>query len=189
MNFKRILITGAPGTGKTSVIKALEAKGFYCFHEVIRSMTLDAKSEQQPDAMFSNPIAFVNDSKKFNQQLLDARKQQFDDAIKQELALVFYDRGMPDVLAYMDYFDQPYTSDFLHACKTKRYDAVFLLPPWEDIYVQDNERLESYPQATEIHEHLYKTYSGLGYKVMEVPFGTVEERLAFILNHLDETRV
>lgn len=152
-------------------------------------MTLDAKTEQQPGAVLTNPIAFVNDSKQFNQQLLDARKQQFDDAVKQEQAVIFYDRGMPDVLAYMDYFEQAFSSDFLHACKTNRYDSVFLLPPWEDIYVQDNERLETYPQATEIHEHLFKTYSGLGYAVMEVPFGTVAERISYILNHLDKNRV
>jgi len=102
--------------------------------------------------------------------------------------MVFYDRGMPDVLAYMDYFKQNYTSDFLHVCKTNRYDAVFLLPPWEDIYVQDNERLETYVQATEIHEHLFKTYTSLGYDVVEVPFGTVRERLTFILNHINFSR-
>jgi len=186
LNFKRILITGAPGTGKTAVINALENAGFHCFHEVIRSMTLDAKTQQHPDTVLNNPIAFVSDSKRFNQQLLDARKQQFDHAINQEQAVVFYDRGMPDVLAYMDYFEQAYTSDFIHACKTNRYDAVFLLPPWEAIYVQDNERLETYPQATEIHEHLFKTYSSLGYDVMEVPFGTIAERLSFMLNHLDK---
>jgi broad-specificity NMP kinase len=38
---KRIVITGGPGTGKTSVIAKLEDSNFYCYHEVIRSMTKD----------------------------------------------------------------------------------------------------------------------------------------------------
>ncbi|MFT6935705.1 MAG: putative ATPase [Maribacter sp.] len=185
MNFKRIVITGAPGTGKTAIIKALETSGFYCFHEFIRSMTLEAKNDLHPDSVLSNPIAFVSDSKQFNQQLLEGRKKQYEDGQKQQKAEVFYDRGMPDVLAYMDYFDQPYEADFLTTCKKHNYDGVFLLPPWEAIYVQDNERLETYIQATEIHEHLKKTYSALGYVLNEVPFGTVAERLAFIKNHLD----
>ncbi|MFT5738365.1 MAG: putative ATPase [Maribacter sp.] len=188
MNFKRIVITGAPGTGKTTIIKALETSGFYCFHEFIRNMTLEAKNEQHPDSVLGNPIAFVSDSKQFNLQLLEGRRKQYDDGNKQEKAQVFYDRGMPDVLAYMDYFDQSYEADFLNACKKHNYDSVFLLPPWEAIYVQDNERLETYIQATEIHEHLKNTYASLGYVTNEVPFGSVAERLAFIKNHLDMSR-
>jgi predicted ATPase len=188
LNFKRIVITGAPGTGKTAIIKALETSGFYCFHEFIRSMTVEAKNEQPPNSMLGNPIAFVNDSKQFNLQLLEGRRKQYEDGKKQEKAQVFYDRGMPDVLAYMDYFDQPYETDFLNACKKHNYDGVFLLPPWEAIYVQDNERLETYLQATEIHEHLKNTYASLGYVINEVPYGTVAERLAFIKNLLDMSR-
>jgi predicted ATPase len=188
LNFKRIVITGAPGTGKTSIIKALEASGFFCFHEFIRSMTLHAKNEQHPDSVLGNPIAFVSDSKQFNKQLLEGRRKQYEDGQKQEKPQVFYDRGMPDVLAYMDYFDQAYEADFLSACNQHNYDGVFLLPPWEEIYVQDNERLETYKQATEIHEHLKNTYTSLGYEINEVPFGTVAERLAFIKNHLDMSR-
>ena len=148
-------------------------------------MTLEAKTKQHPDTVLSNPIAFVNDSKQFNQQLLTERRKQFEGAEGKKEATIFYDRGMPDVLGYMDYFDQPYTSDFINACKQYRYDAIFLLPPWKAIYVQDNERLETYLQATEIHEHLKSTYISLGYDVIEVPFGTVKQRLSFIVNHIN----
>jgi len=185
VNFKRIVITGAPGTGKTAIIKALETSGFYCFHEIIRSMTLDAKTEQHPDKVLTNPIAFVTDSKQFNQQLLEGRRKQYEAAKEKKESLVFYDRGMPDVLAYMDYFDQDYGKDFLKACEKHVYDTVFLLPPWEAIYVQDNERLETYTQATEIHEHLKHRYTVLGYDVKEVPFGTIPERISFIHNLLN----
>lgn len=185
MSFKRIVITGAPGTGKTAIIKALETSGFYCFHEFIRSMTLDAKNEQHPDTVLTNPIAFVTDSKQFNQQLLDGRRKQYEAAHDQKEALFFYDRGMPDVLAYMDYFDQVYGADFRKDCEKHKYDRIFLLPPWEAIYVQDNERLETYEQATEIHEHLKNTYTVLGYDVKEIPFGTVPERISFIQNLLN----
>lgn len=188
MNFKRIVITGAPGTGKTAIINALENSGLYCFHEFIRSMTLEAKSELHANSMLGNPIAFVTDSKQFNKQLLEGRKKQYKDGEQQKKAHVFYDRGMPDVLAYMDYFNQAYGADFIDECQNHSYDSIFLLPPWEEIYVQDNERLETYLQATEIHEHLKNTYTSLGYEVKEVPFGTVAERLTYITNHLELSR-
>ncbi|UWX56262.1 ATP-binding protein [Maribacter litopenaei] len=184
MDFKRIVITGAPGTGKTSVIKSLENSGHYCFHEIIRTMTLEAKKNQEPNAILSNPIDFVDDSLAFNRSLIMGRLEQFNKAVKIKKELIFYDRGIPDVLAYMDYFKQDYNQDFKNVCQANRYDEVFILPPWEEIYEQDNERLESYPQAVDLHVHLEETYGSFGYKINEVPFGTVAERLNFILNRI-----
>ncbi|WP_047245458.1 AAA family ATPase [Maribacter thermophilus] len=183
MDFKRIVITGAPGTGKTSVIKSLENSGFFCFHEIIRTMTLEAIENEEADVLQNNPIDFVSDAASFNQKLLKGRLDQFKQATTLQKDIVFYDRGVPDVLAYMDYFEQSYGTDFLNACKANRYDKVFLLPPWKEIYKQDNERLESYSQAVDLHIHLEKTYNSFGYEIIEVPFGTVEERLKYILNN------
>lgn len=182
LNNKRIVITGAPGTGKTSVIKSLENSGYYCFHEIIRTMTLEAKKDQQPDAVLSNPIDFVGDSMAFNIDLLHGRLAQFNKAPQIDARIAFYDRGLPDVLAYMEYFGQSYKKEFKEICRKNIYDQVFILPPWEEIYVQDNERLESYSQAVDLHIHLENAYSRLGYEIIPVPFGTVAERVNFILN-------
>jgi len=74
---KKILITGAPGTGKTSIITALEKEGFYCFHEIIRTLTAAAKKATNKERIASNPLAFVNDPVAFNQALLQGRKDQY----------------------------------------------------------------------------------------------------------------
>ena len=58
--------------------------------------------------------------------------------------IVFFDRGIPDVLAYMDYFDQEYGPEFIDALESHRYDSIFLLPMWQEIYTSDSERFESY---------------------------------------------
>ncbi|WP_024769079.1 AAA family ATPase [Aquimarina macrocephali] len=184
MTKKRIVITGAPGTGKTSVIHKLEEAKFFCFHEIIRSMTKEALKSDDSKVIVSNPIISVSDPYQFNTQILNGRVDQFKDAISQKEDLTFYDRGIPDVLAYMNYFDQPYSDDFINACKKHMYDQVFLLPPWEDIYVSDNERYESFEQAEEIHHHLLEIYNQLGYDCFEVPFGTVQERYDFILKNI-----
>lgn len=184
MDFKRIVITGAPGTGKTSIIKSLEDNGYYCFHEIIRTMTLEAKKLQGSDSVLSNPIDFVDDSLAFNRTLLEGRLAQFQEAGNLKNEVFFYDRGTPDVLAYMDYFGQKYGTEFKEVCKQNRYDQVFILPPWEEIYIQDNERLESYPQAVDLHIHLEETYQSFGYEIVEVPFGTIAERLDFIVKRI-----
>jgi len=182
---KRIVITGGPGTGKTSIVTQLEDRGFHCFHEIIRSMTLDAKKEDRPEAFVTNPLAFVSDPYVFNQNLLEGRIVQYEKAAHIKAPLVFYDRGIPDILGYMDYFEQAYEAHFVAACSENRYDKVVLLPPWEDIYVSDNERMESFEEAMDIHDRLKAIYVRFGYKPLAVPMGPVEERVSFILNELN----
>ncbi|TYA78388.1 AAA family ATPase [Seonamhaeicola marinus] len=184
MNKKRVVITGGPGTGKTSIINTLKKRGFYCFDEVIRSLTLEAKKEIEADLHISNPIAFTNDPKDFNTKLLNGRVEQFKNGSELDHPIVFFDRGIPDVLAYMDFFNQEYDDVFTNACKTHTYSNICLLPPWKEIYKTDNERFESYEEALEIHEALVSIYKKFNYTILEVPFGTVEERTNFILDAL-----
>lgn len=185
MNPKRIVITGGPGTGKTSVIKALETMGFYSFHEIIRTMTSAAKKQGNSEEFITNPLTFVSDPYLFNQKLLRGRVDQFHSASTLKDPVVFYDRGIPDVLAYMDYFKQEFDEEFISACNKNLYDQVLLLPPWQAIYKSDNERLESFEQAIEIHSHLDSTYKSFGYTPKIIPEGTVEERTAYILSSVN----
>ncbi|GMN05467.1 ATP-binding protein [Croceitalea sp. MTPC5] len=180
----KIVITGAPGTGKTVVVKALEARGFHCFHEIIRSMTAKAKEDGISKELVSNPLVFVDDPKKFNQTLLDARINDVIQAEKSSETVHFFDRGIPDVLAYMDYFNQTYSNDFVRACEDYRYDILFIMPPWRDIYISDNERFETFEEAEAIHEHLIGTYTKFGYRPIEIPKTTIEDRVTFILDEL-----
>ncbi len=180
-------MTGAPGTGKTSVINRLEKHGFYCLHEVIRDMTLEAKEKGDLNPSASNPIAAVSDPMLFNYNILTNRVRQFEKASEIKESFTFFDRAIPDVLAYMDFFNQKYGNDFINACTTNIYDKVFLLPPWKEIYISDNARFESFEEATQLHEYLSQTYQRFGYDLVEVPFGTIKERMDFILNSLDAT--
>ena len=61
---------------------------------------------------------------------------------------------------------------------------MFILKPWKTIYTQDNERYESFEQALIIHDFLVKSYTEYGYTIIDTPFGTIEERIEFIENHL-----
>ena len=64
------------------------------------------------------------------------------------------------------------------------FQQVFITPPWRAIYTTDNERHETYDEAQKIHEQLVITYQQFGYSPIEIPFGTPEERMNFILQHV-----
>ncbi|MGB5237111.1 MAG: ATP-binding protein [Flavobacteriaceae bacterium] len=180
MSPKRIVITGGPGTGKTSLVRHLEEDGFLCYHEIIRDLTSEAINGVDTVSFESNPLVFVDDPYQFNQRILNGRLDQFQKATMAPESVVFFDRGLPDVLAYMDYFDQSYGPDFIAACKDNRYDTVVILPPWEGIYQSDEERFESFEQASAIHLELVKTYTSFDYNPVNLPFGTLQERSSFV---------
>ncbi|MFD0862459.1 AAA family ATPase [Sungkyunkwania multivorans] len=175
MTTKRIVITGGPGTGKTSIINELVKRGHRCLEEVSRQVTLEARENGVEQLFLTDPILF-------SKKLLDGRIAQFEEASSMDAAITFLDRGIPDVVAYMDFIGDPYPEEFTIACREHAYDMVFVLKPWEDIFVSDSERYENFEQAQAIHHHLVDTYSNYGYALVDVPFGTVEERTNFVVN-------
>ena len=170
---KRIVLIGGPGTGKSTLITSLEQKGYNCMHEVSRAVILEAQKEGIDQLFLTNPILF-------SQKLLDGRLQQFNAAKEFQQRYVFYDRGLPDVPIYMDYLGTQYPEHFTQTCIAHTYDTIFLLPPWEAIYQQDNERYESFEIATKLYDYLKNGYKAFGYDPIEVPIGTVDERIQFM---------
>jgi predicted ATPase len=174
---KRIVISGGPGSGKTTLVSHLEQLGHVCMHEISRDVIKEAQQEGIEQLFLENPILF-------SQKLLQGRLEQFKEGASYQIPFLFYDRGMPDVTAYMDYIHSHYPDNFYKTCMTNRYDSIFLLPPWEEIYEQDNERYESFDEAEKIYNYLVQGYRKYGYHIIEVPIGNVPNRIEYILSHL-----
>lgn len=175
MNTKTIVITGGPGSGKTSIIKELEKRGFTCSEEVSRDIILKAREDGIDQLFLTNPI-------QFSELLLKGRKEQFHTALASNNEFVFLDRGIPDIPAYMEFKGDEYPEFFSEACKEHKYDAIFILAPWQEIFTNDNERYENFDQALEIHEKLIETYTKYGYALRDVPFGSIEARADHIID-------
>lgn len=172
-----VVIIGGPGTGKTTIIDGLLERGHCCFPEISREVTMEAKKQGIEQLFLENPLLF-------SELLLEGRKKQYHEALKEESPVVFIDRGIPDVLAYMHYIGDAYPAFFDEACREHKYTKIFILPPWEAIYESDDARYENYEQATLIYKHLKETYESYGYYLIEVPKDTVDNRILFILEHL-----
>lgn len=174
---KKIVLIGGPGTGKSSVLDELERRGFICMSEISREITLEARKKGIEQLFLKEPILF-------SKLLLEGREKQYIDAITHKSDFVFFDRGIPDIHAYMDFTKKDYP-DFFKAKSLKfKYDHVFLFKPWKKIFTSDNERYESFEESIIIDIYLQKSYRELNYMIMEVPFDTIEKRTDFILNQL-----
>ena len=98
--------------------------------------------------------------------------------------LIFFDRGLPDSLAYYSYHHLD-TTKVIKACQKFHYKTIFYCHslPFE----QDTVRIENEAIAQKIGEYIYDAYRQLGYKLIELPVLSVEKRLEIILSHIEKT--
>ena len=174
---QKIVIIGGPGTGKSTVLNELISRGFHCKPEISREVIIMAQKKGIDQLFLTDPLLF-------SKLLLEGREQQYLEADKRTDEIVFFDRGIPDAHAYMNYSNTEYPAYFIEKSNTYKYQKVFMLPPWKEIFISDNERYENFEIAVEINHHLRKTYQEIGYEIITVPFGTVKERTDFILDSL-----
>lgn len=174
---QKIVISGGPSTGKTSLIDALSKANYTCIPEISREITLQARKEGITHLFKEDPV-------RFSKLLLEGREKQYVTADRWDAEIVFFDRGIPDVLAYLKFNGIAYPSEFDTRCAAHPYQKVFMLPPWEDIHLTDNERYEDFDTATALFYSLSDTYKAFGYKPILIPKGTVKQRMSYLLNHL-----
>lgn len=172
-----IVLIGGPGTGKSTLIDALLQKRYCCYPEISRQITIDAQKQGIDQLFLEKPLLF-------SEMLLEGRIKQYQDSAAEQHEIVFLDRGIPDVLAYMDFIGDSYPDYFVAACKKYVYTKIFVLPPWEQIFESDSERYENFEQAQKIHIQLVETYKKFGYDLIEVPKTTVDNRVTFVESHL-----
>lgn len=177
MKTKKIVITGGPSTGKSSIIEKLCKIGYQCKSEISREIILESQKKGINQLFLQNPF-------KFSEIIFKKRKLEFKATNKSNDPFVFFDRGLPDVIAYMDYAKENFSKQFFADCNKYKYDYVFILYPWQKIYKQDNERYETYDQCIEIHNFLVKWYKKLGYELTRVPETSVDDRINFILSNI-----
>lgn len=169
----KIVLTGAPGTGKTTILNELLAKDYFCMEEVSREIIQEAEKNGNKRLFLSEPVLF-------SMKILEKRIAQYQQANKNNVCC-FFDRGLPDITAYLNTINTPVDAVFEQANKNHLYDIVFVFPPWKEIYTMDNERFETYNEALKIHDAIVAEYKKTHKNIVIVPTGTPSERLDFIL--------
>lgn len=169
-----IVITGAPSSGKTSVINDLKARGYHVQDEVAREYI---------EACIARGLS-VQDIRadggcELQQQILRLKTER--EAVLSPKDTVFLDRGIPDSMAYFRLAGLDIAAAKAAAAKF-RYDAVFLFDRLP--IVDDGVRVEDEAMANDIDKMLMQDYRSLGYDPVRVPVMPVEKRTDFILNFM-----
>jgi predicted ATPase len=165
------VLTGAPGSGKTSVLDHVGAS-IVRVDEPAREILAEQRAAGGAGTPDQDPTLFLD-------LLLRRSIEKRRDADDSHEPVVF-DRGVPDCVAYALVLGVE-SSQSLEASRRHRYgDEVLILPPWEEIYSTDDERTMSFADTIPFHEAIVEAYERTGYKLIEVPRGSAEERGTFV---------
>lgn len=167
------VITGAMGAGKSTIINALKNIGYICIDEPAREILKEQRSVDGNGVPEKNPELF-------NELMLSRMIYQFSQHLDIG-EIVFFDRGMADIIAYANLLNTSQRSA-KNAAEEYLYNRhVFFLPGWEEIYCNDDERKVDFAVANSFGNNIREIYQELGYTIIDVPFISVKERVEYII--------
>ncbi|MGS2763316.1 AAA family ATPase [Sinomicrobium sp. M5D2P9] len=174
------VFTGGPGVGKTTTLKALSRSGLEYVPEVAREIIREQMDNKGDALPWKN-------KEKYRDMMLRYSIDSYRDAVERKTTgILLFDRGIPDSLAYSYLENIPVSEEMKNEIHRYRYHSkVFLFPAWEEIYRTDGERKQDFEEALRTYEVMRETYTGLNYEIVELPKINVEDRVKFILNHLN----
>jgi predicted ATPase len=168
------VLTGGPGSGKTTTIELIAAKGYKTTIEHARHyIQTQMQKGKTADEVRRN-------QEEFQMGVLDMQIEQERLLSPQET--VFLDRALPDALAYFHFLNLPVNKKLIEANKIFRYKRIFIL----DLLplIQDYARKEDERSQIKIHELIIKVYSELDCPITYVPVLSPEERVQYILSSI-----
>ena len=172
----KYIISGGPGSGKSTLISGLQEQGYFCSEEVSRKMIIQETAKGSFCLPWMDVSCFF--AKVLEEMIVSWKNVPAD-------KLTFFDRGIPDIIAYLDVAQIIVPEIYDKALKLYPYHKqVFILPPWEKIYVHDSERWQTFEEAIFINDAIRNAYKTRGFELIDVPKNSVIERVAFILDFI-----
>ena len=169
------VITGGPGSGKTSLITALAADGFRHMPEAGRAIIQDQVDIEGTALPWRDREAFAA-------LMLAWEMRSYREALAGSVSVLF-DRGVPDVIGYLRLCGLPVPPSVIRAAKQRRYATkVFIAPPTlaRDLRTGRRKEAEQYHKAEATYHAMVEAYTSLGYELVPLPLAPISERARFV---------
>jgi predicted ATPase len=174
----KFVITGASGAGKSTLIAALAAAGYATVPEAGRQIVAEQVLAQGTALPWLDRVAFM-------QLLFERSVAAYDQTTSLADRTVFFDRSFIEAIAYSSLIGHPVPQEMLQTAEARRFgDPVFVCPPWREIFVTDDERRHDFEFAARDYQANVGAYRAAGYELVEIPRGSIQERVAFITGQL-----
>jgi predicted ATPase len=172
------VITGGPGSGKSTLIAALAAHGISVMPEAGRAIIRDQAAIGGSALPWADRAAYA-------ELMLSWELRSYREALEKPGPVIF-DRGVPDVAGYLRVGGLQVPPHVRKAAEIRRYNSrVFIAPPWEQIFVQDSERRQDFAEAQATYEALAEVYTSLGYELVVLPLASSEERVRLVVDTIE----
>lgn len=119
------VLTGGPGSGKSTLPKTLSERGSTCVAEAGREIIRDQVANGGTALPWADQQAFA--------ELMLALDIQAYRCAQTTAGIVLFDRGIPDIIGYRRLVGLPVPDHLEKAARRFRYRRlVFIAPPWAD---------------------------------------------------------
>lgn len=168
------VLTGGPGSGKTTTINLIKDRGYKTTIEHARHYI---------DTQRQTGRSVEEIRQKQEEFQMGVLKMQLEEEEKLSPSeTVFLDRALPDALAYYQFLGLPIPASLKKLVTHYRYKKVFLLECLP--FVSDYARREDEQAQKQIHQLLEKVYTDLKFNTVRIPVMPPEERVELILKNL-----
>ena len=169
------VITGAPSSGKTTLLKELGELGYRVIHEVARAfIEMEMEQGQTLEKIRADKETFEN-------RVLHAKIAIEERLPKDEM--IIFDRAIPDSIPYFKLAGLD-TKGVIEKSPRHRYKKVFVLDRLP--YAKDQARIEDQQTAARLDRELEAGYRTLGYEIKRIGVMSVQDRLKLILQEIEK---